>query len=148
MKAGKKIKKPLQTTLGKASEQDKIDLAEVRKPIHTSISDLRHVFAALQNATEEVSYFKDPTTYAGIKFNKMKFQVKNYLINECDIIYECRMCRSLFRSLANFILHKRSYCHEKFVPLSVNHATSSQVPNTQYIWGYYFILILIFLSFR
>lgn len=32
------------------------------------------------------------------------------LSNECDIVYECKMCRNLFRSLANFISHKRIYC--------------------------------------
>lgn len=32
------------------------------------------------------------------------------LSNECDIIYECKVCRNLFRSLANFISHKRIYC--------------------------------------
>lgn len=42
------------------------------------------------------------------------FQVINYVDNECDLIYECRVCRTLFRSLANFILHKREYCREQF----------------------------------
>lgn len=32
------------------------------------------------------------------------------LSNECDIVYECKVCRNLFRSLANFISHKRVYC--------------------------------------
>lgn len=31
-------------------------------------------------------------------------------MNECDLIYECKVCRSLHRSLANFIAHKRVYC--------------------------------------
>lgn len=34
--------------------------------------------------------------------------------NECDIIYECKACRNIFRSLANFISHKRVYCKNKF----------------------------------
>lgn len=34
--------------------------------------------------------------------------------NECDIIYECKTCRNIFRSLANFISHKRVYCKTKF----------------------------------
>lgn len=29
-------------------------------------------------------------------------------------MYECRICRTIFRSLANFILHKRNYCRSKF----------------------------------
>lgn len=34
--------------------------------------------------------------------------------NECDILLECRVCRNIFRSLLNFLLHKRSFCSEKF----------------------------------
>lgn len=37
-------------------------------------------------------------------------QVRSLLSNECDIIYECKVCRNMFRSLANFISHKRIYC--------------------------------------
>lgn len=36
------------------------------------------------------------------------------LANECDIIYECKACRNIFRSLANFISHKRTYCTTNF----------------------------------
>lgn len=36
------------------------------------------------------------------------------LSNECDIIYECKVCRNLFRSLANFISHKRVYCKSTY----------------------------------
>lgn len=36
------------------------------------------------------------------------------LSNECDIIYECKVCRNMFRSLANFISHKRVYCKNTY----------------------------------
>lgn len=42
------------------------------------------------------------------------FQIKLLLANECDIIYECKACRNIFRSLANFISHKRTYCTTNF----------------------------------
>ena len=42
-------------------------------------------------------------------------EVKQYLAAECDIIFECRICRALFRSLPNFVGHKRMYCTEKLV---------------------------------
>ena len=29
------------------------------------------------------------------------------------MIYECRVCFNMFRSVANFIAHKRSYCAVK-----------------------------------
>lgn len=41
-------------------------------------------------------------------------QIQKLLANECDIIYECKTCRNIFRSLANFISHKRIYCKNKF----------------------------------
>ena len=40
-------------------------------------------------------------------------QVRDYLFNECHVIYECRTCLNMFRSVANFIAHKRSYCTTK-----------------------------------
>lgn len=57
-KSGKKGKKPLQTTLGKAASQsDKdVDLSHVRKPIHTNIFGLHQVLSLFQTATKEVSY--------------------------------------------------------------------------------------------
>lgn len=40
--------------------------------------------------------------------------MQKILSNECDIIYECKVCRNIFRSLANFISHKRIYCKNSF----------------------------------
>lgn len=59
-KSGKKSKKPLQTTLGKAANQsDKdADLSHLRKPIHTNIYGLHHVISLIQTATKEVSLLK------------------------------------------------------------------------------------------
>uniref|UniRef100_A0AC34GVM6 C2H2-type domain-containing protein n=1 Tax=Panagrolaimus sp. ES5 TaxID=591445 RepID=A0AC34GVM6_9BILA len=41
-------------------------------------------------------------------------EVKDLLKYECEMIYECRLtnrfCRSLFRSIPNFLSHKRQYC--------------------------------------
>ncbi|KAK4883506.1 hypothetical protein RN001_006825 [Aquatica leii] len=93
--AKSKNKKPLQTTLGKAPVciSDEVDLSHVQKPIDTSIFGLREVLTLFKTATEEV---------------------QNYVTYECDIMYECRICRTIFRSLANFVLHKRKYCRELY----------------------------------
>lgn len=41
-------------------------------------------------------------------------QIRKLLANECDLIYECKACRNIFRSLGNYISHKRIYCKTKF----------------------------------
>lgn len=69
------------------------DLSILHKPIDTSVSDLYQVSKLLENGTDEV---------------------KSILSYECNIIYECRTCHSLFRSIINLISHKREYCRKKF----------------------------------
>ena len=41
-------------------------------------------------------------------------EVRDLLLYECDVIFECRVCRSMFRGLPNFLAHKRSYCMKPF----------------------------------
>lgn len=41
-------------------------------------------------------------------------QLRKLLSRECDLIYECKVCRNIFRSLTNFISHKRVYCRGSF----------------------------------
>ncbi|CAK9822124.1 Zinc finger protein 800 [Anthophora retusa] len=69
------------------------DLSQLRPPIDISVSTLYRVCKVLENGSDEV---------------------RSILAYECDLVYECRICRSLFRSLMNFISHKRIYCKEKF----------------------------------
>jgi hypothetical protein len=46
----------------------------------------------------------------------LQFQVKQLLLDECDLVLECRYCRNLFRSLPNFISHKLNYCKSLYHP--------------------------------
>ncbi|XP_046804995.1 zinc finger protein 800 [Lucilia cuprina] len=65
------------------------DESLLRQPLRTSCTGFWEAKKAYENGTEEV---------------------RRLLIQECSLIYECNMCRNMFRSLANFISHKRSYC--------------------------------------
>jgi len=40
-------------------------------------------------------------------------EVIDVLLNECNLIYECKVCFNMFRSLANLIAHKRTYCKSR-----------------------------------
>ncbi|KAF3430109.1 hypothetical protein E2986_03992 [Frieseomelitta varia] len=95
MKSKTKAKKPSRK-LGKVTPTEistSSDLSQLRPPVDTSISTLYRVSKVLETGSDEV---------------------KSILAFECDLIYECRICQSLFRSLANFISHKRVYCKKKF----------------------------------
>ena len=35
------------------------------------------------------------------------------MLNECNVIYECKVCFNMFRSIANLIAHKRSFCRSR-----------------------------------
>ncbi|XP_059615157.1 zinc finger protein 800 isoform X2 [Phlebotomus argentipes] len=78
---------------GVEHSHDCLDLSILRKPISTSITGFNEARKAYENGTEEV---------------------RQLMTNECDIVYECKVCRNIFRSLANFISHKRVYCRQKF----------------------------------
>ena len=39
-------------------------------------------------------------------------EVRKIVLEECNIIYECKQCNNLFRSLANLVKHKRTFCTE------------------------------------
>lgn len=75
-----------------ADEQD-TDTSVMRPSIEISVSGIPHLVKAYQASTEEL---------------------KSMMTRECDIIYECRVCRNLFRSLANMISHKRVYCKTSY----------------------------------
>ena len=40
-------------------------------------------------------------------------EIKDLLLHQCNIIYECKVCQNMFRGLANFIAHKRVYCQQQ-----------------------------------
>lgn len=79
------------------------DTSVLKPSIKTSVSGIRQAISALESGTREV---------------------RGYLLNEVNIIYECKVCFNMFRSVANLTAHKRSYCYELFE--DVNHIYSSK----------------------
>ncbi|XP_077276761.1 uncharacterized protein LOC143905300 isoform X2 [Temnothorax americanus] len=94
----KQAKPPLQTA-GKRRKRllngnmSRPDLSNLRKPVDTSVSNLYQVCELLEDGTDEV---------------------KSILSYECNVIYECRICLALFRSIVNLVSHKREYCVDEF----------------------------------
>ena len=41
-------------------------------------------------------------------------EVRNLLLEECDVILECKVCRNMFRGLPNLVAHKRVYCTDTY----------------------------------
>uniref|UniRef100_A0A336LV41 CSON000751 protein n=1 Tax=Culicoides sonorensis TaxID=179676 RepID=A0A336LV41_CULSO len=70
-----------------------VDFSLLRKPIITSVTGFPEAKKAYDSGTDEI---------------------RKLLANECDLIYECKVCRNIFRSLVNFISHKRVYCQTTF----------------------------------
>ncbi|EDW16186.1 zinc finger protein 800 [Drosophila mojavensis] len=70
-------------------ENDGNDLSLLQRPLQTAHTGFEEARRAYENGTREV---------------------RRLLSEECSLIYECNVCRNMFRSLANFISHKRVFC--------------------------------------
>ncbi|XP_041971306.1 uncharacterized protein LOC121727490 isoform X2 [Aricia agestis] len=81
-------------------DTEDIDFSILRKPIISSVTGFSQARKIFDVATEEI---------------------KSLISNECDLLYECKVCRNIFRSLVNFISHKRIYCREKFTASEHGH---------------------------
>lgn len=96
------------------TKSDDIDVSVLRTPIPTSVTGFLGVMKAFGDGTAEV---KDGRNYLKGIFIKSKispFQMRRVLERECDIIYECKVCRNIFRDVANLMTHKRLYCKAAF----------------------------------
>ncbi|KAH8388651.1 hypothetical protein KR093_011726 [Drosophila rubida] len=69
--------------------EDGNDLSLLQRPLQTAHTGFEEARRAYENGTNEV---------------------RRLLSEECSLIYECHVCRNMFRSLANFISHKRVFC--------------------------------------
>ena len=82
------------------------DLSQLKSPIKTSLSGTKQVIHALECGTGEV---------------------KEYLLEEINLMYECKTCFSVFRSIANLVAHKRSFCTSKYA--SLHHVYDDKGPH-------------------
>ncbi|EDV47955.1 zinc finger protein 800 [Drosophila erecta] len=65
------------------------DISLLQRPLRTAHTGFEEARRAYEDGTSEV---------------------RQLLSQECSLIYECKVCRNMFRSLANFISHKRVFC--------------------------------------
>lgn len=68
-----------------------LDLSNIQPPVKLGVTGAEQISRCLAGGSDEI---------------------KHLLRQECRIIFECCACMSLFRSLANFLAHKRVYCKE------------------------------------
>ncbi|PRD32120.1 UNVERIFIED_CONTAM: zinc finger protein [Trichonephila clavipes] len=73
---------------GHCAFQD-LDHSILQHPFNLGVTNVKQILKCMQNGSKEI---------------------KDIILNECNIIYECKICANLFRSLANFLYHKRCYC--------------------------------------
>ncbi len=106
----------------------KKDTSILRKPVDISCSSITDVVALLDSGTEEVitnvCFLYRSRDRRSSVIIPSDLQIKQLLNNECDIIYECKVCKNLFRSLLNFISHKRVYCCDAY---NVLHSRTNEV---------------------
>ncbi|CAG2165268.1 unnamed protein product [Oppiella nova] len=74
-------------------DRDCMDHSLTREPINLGVKNVQQILNCIKDSSLEV---------------------KDLILNECNIIYECKVCTNLFRSLANFLSHKRVYCKKHF----------------------------------
>ncbi len=69
------------------------DLSVLTPPVVTSLTGMRQALHALEAGTPAV---------------------KAVLLNEVNLVYECRVCFNMFRSLANLVSHKARFCRRRY----------------------------------
>lgn len=74
-----------------ASMEPEWDHSVLQRPIALGTENVKQILHCMSNGSREV---------------------KDVLLNECSVLFECKVCRNLFRSLANLLAHKRVYCTE------------------------------------
>ncbi|RCN46828.1 hypothetical protein ANCCAN_07143 [Ancylostoma caninum] len=75
------------------------------------MSEAPHPSTATSITQDKVPAGLDAATYRDY-YEKCSARGKTILDNECQMLFECRTCGEIFRSLMFFISHKRTFCRE------------------------------------
>lgn len=94
----------------KEAAGSKLDISMLRSPIQISGKPVEQVLNSIHYGSPEL---------------------RCLLMDECDLIFECKVCRALFRDLPNFISHKRAYCTKS--ALETRHVTIANLPEEKVV---------------
>ena len=83
------------------------DLSVLTPPLLTSLTGMRQALHALEAGSAEV---------------------KRVLLNEANLLYECRVCFNMFRSLANLVSHKTRFCRHRYAEVRHEFADKNGSP--------------------
>ncbi|KAH9492739.1 hypothetical protein Btru_026218 [Bulinus truncatus] len=86
------------------------DISQLRNPIQISGKPIEQVLKGIHYGSPEL---------------------RCLLLDECDLIFECKVCRALFRDVPNFISHKRVYCTKS--SLEDRHIAIASLPEEKVI---------------
>ncbi|CAG0902720.1 unnamed protein product [Cyprideis torosa] len=100
----------LPSTVFPTAPIENLDLAELSAPVDTSVTGFKEIVKLWSSGTKEI---------------------RDVLSDEFGPILECRLCRALFRSVANALLHKRHFCTQKWIDRSLDEREREEVRITE-----------------
>lgn len=106
------LNQPKDDFANEVSDRKEIESALSRVEARNDLSLLYPPLLLAPNSQKQINALS-----AGLQNNEdselFTQEVKKIVLEECNIIYECKECNNLFRSLANLVKHKRMFCPDK-----------------------------------
>ncbi|KAK8393442.1 hypothetical protein O3P69_006633 [Scylla paramamosain] len=112
-----------------ASVNEVVNVAySLKKSIDASVNEVVNVAKLLLTATDEVrsigASVNGVVNVAELLLTATDEVRKLIFNNECDMVLQCKVCKILFSSVDNFLMHKRIYCQEEFADRTLLHRVS------------------------
>ncbi|XP_063877088.1 uncharacterized protein LOC135109597 isoform X1 [Scylla paramamosain] len=96
----------------------------LKKSIDASVNEVVNVAKLLLTATDEVrstgASVNGVVNVAELLLTATD-EVRKLILNECDMVLQCKVCKNLFSSVDNSLMHKRIYCQEEFADRTLLH---------------------------